>query len=221
MTREYQQQHDRHNSATIDAAGTFITTGGHVVLGKMRWRTPKVVVERIALRMRLPAGFDLDAAAEDGWHHGRRWFTAEQDCLVQDWPGDLGSGPVNKHAFINPPWGAAGLPEKVKEIAAIVAPGATIKPFPGTAAFVRAAWNASRLGMTVAVLVPQVFDSDWMRGCVALADELWIGNRIRFEDFTGAPGPQPPGGHALLVYRPHVPVEGWPGGPRVDWRWQP
>ena len=113
------------------------------------------------------------------------------------------------------------LKDQVREIAAELYPDRTVEPFPGTAAFVDAAIRASRQGLTVAALLPHVFDSQWVRDRLQLAEEVWVVTRIRFEDFTGKPGPQPPGGHCLLVYRPHVPVAGWPGGPRVDWQWIP
>lgn len=248
--------HERHGSATDDAEGSLLSGGGYAVLGKMRWRTPRDVVQRIAHSMGLEH-FDLDAAAEDDWHHAPRWITAQSNCLAGPWTervtglyerdagGDAGElvldttgrlsalgsgyglfvGPTEpgeiRSAFINPPWGAAGVTEAGREAIALLAPGQAPRPFPGTEAFLASAWHESRRGITVAVLMPQAFDTTWQRKMIQLADEVRVGPRIRFLDWMGRPGPMPPGGHALLIFRPHVPDAGWPGGPRVDWRWTP
>lgn len=228
--------HERHGSAT-DVPGEILRgVGGYPVTEKMRWRTPLWLYRALDAEFR----FDLDACAEDGCHLARRWITHEEDALVVDWRmkfrqrfggerDDYLSGeptlveleegehsPV-RTAFLNPPWAAIGLPKWVKE----QHPTYTWSAFPGTGRFVSRAWEMSRLGVTSAVLLPQAMDAAWFKPLVVLADELRVGRRFRFQDCRGQEGPQPPGGHMLLVFRPHVPEKGWPGGPRVEWDWRP
>lgn len=74
--------------------------------------------------------------------------------------------------------------------------------------------------MTVAVLVGMSMDL-WQRRVVALADEWWPGPRLHYLDLDGEPNTSPPGPSMVLVFRPHVPEQGWPGGPRIDLSWDP
>lgn len=120
-------------------------------------------------------------------------------------------------AFTNPPWGINGVPGWVKDRN----PHMNWNAFPGTGAFLRAAWRQSRNGLTVLCLVGMALDTDWQKPMIQLSDEVRFGKRFQFHDHLGVPGPQPPAGHMLLVFRPHVPPTGWPGGPRADWDWKP
>jgi phage N-6-adenine-methyltransferase len=228
--------HERHGSAT-DVPGVILRgIGRYPITEKMRWRTPPWLYRVLDEEFH----FDLDACAEDGCHLARRWITHEEDALEVDWrvkfrqrfggdrddylSGEVqvvelepeGHSPV-RSAFLNPPWAALGLPKWVKE----QDPTLSWSAFPGTGAFVARAWEMSRLGVTSAVLLPQAMDAAWFKPLVKKADEVRIGRRFKFQDCHGVDGPQPPGGHLLLVFRPHVPPAGWPGGPRVDWDWNP
>lgn len=213
----------RDGRETESTDGAFIGAGGYVVFEKMRWRTPEGVVERICDEMGI-VGFDLDAAAEDGASVAPRYYTAEEDCLMQVWTeggwrwrGNIVSKRV-QNVFLNPPWGAVGVSEKAREAATVLGKGSP-SPFPGTHRFVSWAWEQSRRGLTVACLLPQALDTKWQRVMARLADEIWIGDRVRFNDCHGNEGPSPPAGHLLMIFRPHVPAAGWPGGPRVRWDW--
>lgn len=208
---------------TERSEGAIIGAGEYVVLGKMRWATQRQTVAKIAEEMGI-ARFDLDAAAEDHTAVADRWFTVAEDCLSREWrAGGWRSrgepaGPV-RHVWLNPPWAAAGISETARKAAEEIG-RKEIAPFPGTAAFVKYAWTQSQNhGLTVACLLPQALDALWQRRMIRLADEIWIGDRAKFIDTAGEIGSQPPGGHLLLIFRPHVPVNGWPGGPRVRWDW--
>lgn len=216
-------QHRRHGRATESSEGAFLTDSGILVLEKMRWRTPSEVVSDAARRLGLPEDrFDLDAAGEQGASHGRRVITAEDDALTIPWATHgCAAGEVNRSAFLNSPWAAKGISLEMRRAAEKLFPGRDIAPFPGTAAFVEAAWRASRAGLTTFVLLPQALESAWQKSAVRRADEVWIAGRLRFLDVSGEQGCNPPGGHLALVFRPHVPPAGWPGGPRVDWSWSP
>lgn len=221
-------EHVRHGALTASPVGAELSGTGYVILEKMRWRTPPVIVERLAEELRIPH-FDLDAAAEDAWALAPRWYTSEEDCLDQEWGFGSGYrftmapdqafvqfGPV-QHVWFNPPWGAAGIRKAAQE----AYPDEDLKPFPGTERFVEKAWRESRSGMSVYCLMPQALNTVWQRRWIRRADEVRVGPRVRFRDPHGVLGPQPPGGHLLLIFRPHVPVHGWSGGPRVVWEWDP
>jgi len=193
----------------------------------MRWRTPPELVAAIEARF---GTIDVDAAAEDANAIAARWFTAEQDCLFQDWrrghrfqSGDA-YGPAPdidpskiRTIYINPPWGPRGVPKWAKE----QHPTREFNPFIGTGRFVQKAWEESRRGPTVLALLPQSLDAVWMKPWLVRADEILIGRRFRFLRPDGTRADQPPGGHLLLVFRSHVPESGWPGGPRTEWDWNP
>src|SRR5690606_9086819 len=106
----------------------------------------------------------------------------------------------------------SGISKAVREAVDEWDPGYDLQPFPGTYAFIAQAWRQSRLGMTVAVLVGVSLDA-WQRDLCRLADEVWFGPRIRFQAVDGSDGPHPPGPTMALIFRPHVPEAGWPGGP--------
>lgn len=217
----------RDGRATEITRGSLIGSGEYVIFEKMRWSTPTDVVAKIAAEMQI-SGFDLDAAAEDHTARAPRWYTAAEDMLTRTWTeGGWRQDPARvaglfhvpvRNVWLNPPWGAAGLSKKMHEAAAWLG-RSEIAPFPGTERFVAHAWSQSRLGLTVACLLPQALDTKWQQRMVRLADEIWIGDRCCFIDTSGTVGEAPPGGHCLLIFRPHVPPSGWPGGPRTRWDW--
>ena len=209
--------HHRHGSATEDPSGARLSPSGYVVLEKMRWRTPEWLVKSIAKDLGIDQ-FDLDAAGEHEAKCALQVLTMEDDCLVAEWnevPNLLGT--TIQNVFFNPPWGAKGLVKAAR----VAFPEQKLAAFPGTAAFVKRAHQQSQShGLTVALLIGVTMDA-WQRPLAALADEVWFGPRIRFEDVHGNPGPQPPGPHMVLIFRGNVPENGWPGGPRVRWDWSP
>jgi len=210
--------HHRHGSATEDPSGARLSPSGYVVLEKMRWRTPRWLVKSIAKDLGIDQ-FDLDAAGEHEAKCAPCVLTMEDDCLTTEW--GMASSPLGtrmiQNVFFNPPWGAKGLVKAARS----AFPDNELTAFPGTAAFVERAHQQSRdHGLTVALLVGVTMDA-WQRPLAALADEVWFGPRIRFEDVHGNLGPQPPGPHMVLVFRGNVPKKGWPGGPRVRWDWSP
>lgn len=223
----------RRGRATETAEGMMFGPGCYAVLEKHRWRTPPEVVESIMRRLGIDA-FDLDACAEDDARWADRWITLAEDCLqISDWRTKyrwVGSGGLTmdhtepnteiRHVFVNSPWGPSGISKKVREAVSGWDPGYALQPFPGTARFIRKAHEQSRLGMTVAVIVGVSMDT-WQRELAMLADEVWFGPRVRYLRHDGELGPHPPGPTMCLVYRPHVPDTGWPGGPRVDLNWTP
>lgn len=222
-------QHTRHGTATDGPGELLRGPGGYPLTEKMRWRTPPWLYRVLDAEFH----FDLDAASEDACALAPRWLTHEEDCLTTDWrfifrqrfggevqivylDQETDRTPI-RSAFLNPPWSARLVPDWVREHRS----DQEWTPFPGTDRFVRRAWEMSRVGITSAVLLPQAFDAEWMKPLIVLADEVRVGRRYKFLDVRGKSGPQPPGGHALLVFRPHVPADGWPGGPRTDWDWRP
>lgn len=214
--------HARHGTATDSPTGAILAPAGYAVLGKMRWRTPRYVVDDLALRMALPgAVFDLDAAAEDGAHVADRYLTVEEDALVCDWQRAfrgpaLPPGGRIRSAFLNPPYAAASISKAALE----AFPDEGLVAFPGTAAFIQRAWEQSRGGLEVAVLLGGMLDQ-WLQRYCARADEVLFGPRLHFLDLDGKPQSQPPIPHLALIFRPNVPENGWPGGPRTTYNWDP
>lgn len=202
--------HDHQGRATETADGAIMGPG-YAILRKMRWGTPPEVIEAIESRV---GRIDLDAAAEPHTSVGRDCLTAGDDCLGAPWP--LHPGEVG---FINPPWSARGVSRAARE----AYPGVELEPFPGTDAFATRALQEARVSSaTVVALLPHSLDSLWQRHLARRADEVWIARRIAYLDpVTREPATSPPGGTLALVFRGHVPHDGWPGGPRVDLAWDP
>lgn len=233
MTRGNPHAHQGVGTASGDRA--FLGADGYLVLEKMRWRTPRSIVASIAEDMALTnfqghRGFDVDACAEEGWHHAPLYFTAENSCLAaKDWryghSAKIGTThPIPnriRSVFMNCPWAGPGVPRKlVKKLREEGWTSLDPAPFPGTERFASHAWAQSRHGLEVAVLIGASLDL-WQKRAIRLADEVWFGPRVSFLQVDGTPQDQPPGAHMLLIFRPHVPVDGWPGGPRVRWDWDP
>ena len=213
---EEKKHNNRKVNPDLDAAPGFDAACGYRVLPKHRWRTPAPVM----VHLRAYFGIDLDAAAEADHHVAPRWFDADQNCIGRDWRVGWRHEPaarrgIIRRAFMNPPYGAPGEPKK--------GPLAGTGAFPGTGRFVRECWRQSnRHGLTVLALVPDATDTVWWRKWAVRADEIWFGGRIRFiNPLTGEVGGAPNHGHALVIFRPHVPREGWASGPRPWWNWDP
>lgn len=224
-----QNNHQRHGHATAkDEGGEVLRTPtGYAVTEKMRWRTPLNLYRRLDEEFK----FDIDVCSEDAVALAPRWITIEEDALNCDWRYKYRSrigdqviihdedpdypSPV-KTAFMNPPWAPPFTPEWVVKRHSDL----SWAKFPGTSAFVSRAYKNSLLGVTTACLIAQAADTSWFKRLVKFADEVRFGPRFKFVNVHGAVGEQPPGGHLLLVYRPHVSkMGGYPGGPRVVWDW--
>ena len=172
---------------------------------KRRWRTPPWLFAALDSEFR----FDLDACADADNTLCRYYLSASDDALDVMWHASfasirediIGRGGVIRTAWVNPPWGRVG------------------KGFAGTGAFVDRAWEVSRRGLTVVVLVESATDTAWWKRAATRADEVRIAGRIAFARPDGTPGPQPPGGVTLFVFRPHVPELGHRAGPRIDPAW--
>jgi len=157
------------------------------------WGTPPHVFEAI----NKDFGFDLDAAASKASRLCPDWYGPDhrrptrRDALVVEWT--LANGKVPSAVFVNPPYGR-NLTKK----------------------WVEAAWRNSR-NTTVVALVMACTETVWWRTWAWRADEIrLVQSRIRFVDpDTGAASGSAPKGSAIVVFRPYVPAEGWPGGPRI------
>jgi len=221
--------HQRHGHATAkDEGGEVLRSPtGYAVTEKMRWRTTPALYRLLDREF----NFDIDVCSEDACALAPRWITIEEDALSCDWQrvfrtrvGDeilieeldpQYASPV-KTGFMNSPWAPPSTPEWVVKRD----PDLTWTKFPGTAAFVRRAFQHSLKGMTMTCLIPNAVDAAWFKRLVKYADEVRFGPRFKFTNVHGEVGEQPPGGHLLLVYRPHVSkMGGYPGGPRVVWDW--
>ncbi len=172
---------------------------------KRRWRTPRWLFDPLMEEFR----FDLDACADATNALARRYIPRADDALLLPWKlarrerEDVqGWGRQVRAAFMNPPWGRRG------------------RGFPGTGAFVDRAWDQSREGLTVCVLIESATDTLWWQRAFRRADEVRIGPRVPFTRPDGTPGRQPPGGVTLFVFRAHVPARGWPQGPRARVWWE-
>lgn len=215
--------HHRHGTATDAPTGALLAPAGYVVLEKMRWRTPAYVVDDLAERVHPGRRFDLDAAAEDAAHHADRYITMDEDALTCDWQADWRGprlttpdpAPI-RSAFINPPYAAASTSKAARE----AFPNDGLIAFPGTARFVERSWEWSRTGITVCALLGASMDQ-WLQSWCRRADEVLFGPRLQFLDLQNVPQKSPPSSHIALIFRPHVPTDGWPGGPRVIFGWDP
>ena len=159
-------------------------------------------------------GFALDAAATAGHEAfpGRPHFgpgsPLGEDALEEDWAETArrqaqitGGVPLVLAAFNNPPYSKiAGRGE-------------------GILAWHRKAWQESREGLSTVLLCPPHPGRRWFHHYAVRADEVRVyRRRIGFIDpETGLPVDANTQDSALIIYRPGVPVEGWPGGPRWSW----
>lgn len=174
--------------------------------GKDDWRTPRYLLDELDAEF----GFLLDAAASPRAQAfpGRPFIGPQASesgslgvCWLSFCPRFVRVGAKPPAAWLNSPYSkAAGGGEGVK-------------------AWHRKSWEESRKGLTVVVLSPSTLDRTWAGEFAALADEIRIfRHRLSFiEPETLKPARGNVVGSCLTIYRPHVPAEGWPGGPRISW----
>ena len=157
------------------------------------WGTPKHVFEALDQDF----GIDLDAAATKASRLCSHYYgpdhkdPARRDALSEKWALSAGSAP--SAVFVNPPYGRNLTNKRVE-----------------------AACRNSRES-TVVALVMACTETAWWREWAWKADEIrLVQSRIRFIDpETGLSAGSAPTGSAIIVFRPYVPVDGWPGGPRI------
>jgi len=186
--------------------GKSNTVAAMTSTGKDDWKTPPAVLESLHAEF----GFTLDAAASDRGPLGIDWFGNVDGEMVADgldpavWESkrlQYEALRIQRVAWLNSPYSrAAGRGQGIK-------------------AWHERAWLESRNGWTVVVLCPPHPGRKWMQEFGVLADEVRVYKR-RLAFINPATGEAVRGNtqdSCLVVYRPHVPAAGWPGGPRWSW----
>ena len=178
--------------------------------GKDGWRTPRVVLDALDAEFT----FQLDAAATAGHeafpkraHFGPGSPLAEDALDPElDWSDALahelrGWDETSRAVWLNPPYSK------------IAGRGR------GVWAWHERAWEETRRGLTTVILCPPKPDVGWFHHWAVRADEIRVyRQRIAFIDpETDQPVRGNTQGSCLVIYRPHVPAAGWPGGPRWSW----
>jgi phage N-6-adenine-methyltransferase len=123
------------------------------------WPTPQELFDTIDAEF----NFTLDAAASaENTKVARRYFTAEDNALVQDWGQEV--------VWLNPPYGnkSGSLQDWVKK-----------------------SHDASTKGATVVMLIPARTNTNWFHDyCLALGEVRFVRGRPKFGDAThGLPQP--------------------------------
>ena len=176
--------------------------------GKDTWRTPPELLHALDAEF----GFAVDLAASDdavafpGRLHvppeagpqgslGVNWsaWCARTDRWRQ-WPRLVG--------FLNPPYSTKGGLGR------------------GLLAWHEKAWEESRNGWTTVLLCPPRPGVTWFWRYALRADEVrYFAQRLEFVDPDPATKKRRGNTQAscLVIYRPHVPLAGWVGGPRQSW----
>lgn len=130
-----------------------------------QWATPPALFRELDAEFH----FTLDACAEAWNAKCPRYFSPEQDGLMQDWGQEV--------VFCNPPYGR----------------GVTGK-------WLAKAWEASRAGATVVLLIPARTDTAWWHDYAAKGEVRFLRGRVRFLSPAGeqssAPFPS-----AVVVFR--------------------
>jgi phage N-6-adenine-methyltransferase len=166
--------------------------------GKDDWLTPPAVLEALNAEFR----FSLDAAASGPGPLGLRWLGPggeAPDALECSWANHAD---VGGSVWLNPPYSrAAGR-------------GHGIKTWHREANLQSLAHS-----LEVVVLCPPHPARGWFQKYAIHADEVRVfKSRIAFIDpETLTPVKGNTQDSCLVIYRPHVPVAGWAGGPRWSW----
>ncbi len=154
------------------------------------WRTPRALFDALDNEF----GFELDAAATSENSLCEDYFGPDHSYLHRrdalECPWDRST------VYCNPPYGR------------------------GVGKWVEHAWKQSRAGATVVLLVMACTDTAWWHDFAWKADEIrLVRRRLRFTRSDGTPAAAAPKGSAIIIFRSHVPEDGWPDGPRVR-SWQ-
>jgi phage N-6-adenine-methyltransferase len=157
------------------------------------WRTPPELFEQV----NADFDFQIDAASSDDNRLTPHNFTADDNALELSWTAEASARGVPPVFWCNPPYSQAGGP---------------------LAAWTDKALEESRRGATVVMLVPADTSANRMHVALRHADEVrFLDARVQFlHPVTGLPVSGNPWPSCLIVFRPHVPPDGWPGGARVS-----
>jgi phage N-6-adenine-methyltransferase len=130
--------------------------------------------------------FELDAAATEENKLCQNYLSPLEDALGRSWDAP---GAV----FCNPPYGR------------------------DVGKWVEKAWQESRKRKEpIVLLVMACTDTVWWHDHAWKADEIrLLRGRVHFLKADGGKAAAAPKGSAILVFRGHVPPDGWPGGPRI------
>jgi phage N-6-adenine-methyltransferase len=121
------------------------------------WATPQPVFDALDAEF----GFDLDVCADASNAKCRRFFSAAEDGLAQEWSGTV---------WLNPPYGRHG---------------------GGIAAWMEKARESAAAGATVVCLVPARTDTRWWHeSAMAAAEVRLVKGRLKFGAGNG-PAPFP------------------------------
>jgi phage N-6-adenine-methyltransferase len=176
--------------AEVTNAHTLAAT---VATGKDDWQTPPAVLDALDAEF----GFWLDAASDRLGGFGAYLGPGSEfgEDGRAEWPAvPLHAPPV---AWLNSPYSRA---------------------LGGLKVWHERAWEQSRRGWTVVVLCPPHMGRQWFQQYGWRCDEMRIYKR-RLAFIDPATGKQVRGNtqdSGLFIYRPHVPEQGWPGGPRLS-----
>ena len=169
------------------------TLAATVSTGKDDWQTPPAVLAALDEEF----GFSLDAASDRLGIFGD--YIGPGSNLSTDgraaWPCPVAT--VDRTAWINPPYS---------------------RELGGLKVWHERAWLESRQGWTVVVLCPPHMGRQWFQQYGWRCDEMRVYKR-RLAFIDPATGAQVRGNtqdSGLFVYRPHVPEQGWSGGPRLS-----
>ena len=136
-----------------------------VNIDKRKYSTPQPFFDRLNA---VFGPFTLDAAAETSTAKCDKYFTEEDDSLIQDWSQDT--------VFLNAPFGRHEMACKPKcKKKRCVTRGFHIeKDIPGTEDWVQKAWIESLKGATVVAIIPASTGTKWFHSYVMGATKLII-----------------------------------------------
>lgn len=169
------------------------TLAATIATGKDDWQTPPEVLAALDAEF----GFTLDAASAPNVPIAGAYFGPSspwQEDGRAPWDGYMDTPAA---AWLNPPYSRA---------------------LGGLKVWHRRAWLESRNGWTVVVLCPPHMGRQWFQQYGWRCDEMRIyKRRLAFIDpATGLAVRGNTQDSGLFIYRPHVPEQGWPGGPRLS-----
>lgn len=124
----------------------------HFSTGRDDWGTPQELFDKLNKEF----FFTLDPCADESNHKCDKYYTVEQDGLIQDWAGET--------VFCNPPYSKK------------------TKTNPGQIAWIRKCYEESQKGTTVVMLVPARTDTIMFHDYILGKAEIrFLKGRLRFE----------------------------------------
>lgn len=147
--------------------------------GKDDWETPTFLFDDLHREF----NFTIDVAASAENHKLPRYYTQDTNGLLQSWHGE--------RVFCNPPYSRK------------------TKTNPGQAAWIKKAYEESRAGALVVLLIPARTDTEAFHEYILPNAEIrFLRGRLRFED-KGQPKDAAPFPSMVVIFRPHC-KEGQP-----------